>query len=281
MNDAAVTLPRISVVTPCFNGERFLEDCMRSVLDAKYPNLEYIVIDGGSTDRSVEVIRKYEGHLAYWHSRPDGGQAQAINLGLARATGDVLAYLNADDRYCPGTLDGVATLFREHPDINVVFGDAVFTDESGRTTARYAGVDRPFAEKILYWRGWPIPQPTVFLRRSVVDAHGVLDESFSYALDYDWFLRIARTERFHHTGAVLAEYRLRGDSKTGVWPKTRWRFHEECARAVRKHLHPGRPLYWYWWGSYLIDSVRPPRGWGRRVRRRGAAWLTRAKAAWR
>ena len=279
--DGHRSLPRITVVTPCYNGGRFLEACIRSVLDDDYAGLEYIVIDGGSTDDSVEIIKKYEARLAYWHSRCDRGQAHAINTGLARATGDVVAYLNADDRYRPGTLHTVAGLFRERPDVNVVFGDADFTDEAGRTTARYVGVDQPFARKIQYWRGWPVPQPTVFLRRAVLQAHGGLDESCHYALDYDWFLRIARTERFHHAGAVLAEYRLRGDSKTGDWLQSREKFFVECARAVRKHVHPGSALYWYWCASYVLHRVRPPAGWARRLRRRAARPLRRARAAWR
>jgi glycosyltransferase involved in cell wall biosynthesis len=274
-------LARISVITPCYNTGRFLEACIRSVLDEDYHDLEYIVIDGGSKDDSVEIIKKYETRLAYWHSRPDRGQAHAINMGLVRATGDVVAYLNADDRYRPGTLHAVAKIFRERPGVNVVFGDAEFTDEEGRPKARYVGVDRPFAQKIRYWRGWPIPQPTVFLRRAVLQAHGGLDESFHYALDYDWFLRISRTERFHHAGAVLAEYRLRGDAKTGDWLQTRGKFYEECARAVRKHVHPGSALYWSWRVSYLFDAARPPRGWTRRLRWRAAASFRRARAMWR
>jgi glycosyltransferase involved in cell wall biosynthesis len=273
--------PRITVVTPSYNAGRFLEACISSVLDDGYAGLEYIVIDGGSTDDTLEILGKYETRLAYWHSRPDRGQAHAINTGLARATGDVVAYLNADDRYRPGTLHTVAALFRDRPDVNVVFGDALFTDEAGRPTARYVGVDQPFAEKIRYWRGWPVPQPTVFLRRGVVQAHGGLDESFHYALDYDWFLRISRTERFHHAGAILAEYRLRGDSKTGDWLQSREKFHVECARAVRKHVRPGSALYWSWWAAYLLDRARPRRGWARRVRARATASARRVRAGWR
>lgn len=273
--------PRITVVTPCYNAGRFLEACIRSVLDEHYDDLEYIVIDGGSADGSVEIIKAYEPRLAYWHSRPDRGQAHAVNIGLARATGDVVGYLNADDRYRPSTLHTVAAIFRERSDVTVVFGDAEFTDEADRATARYVGLEQPFGRKIQYWRGWPVPQPTVFLRRRVLEAHGGLDESFHYALDYDWFLRISRTERFHHAGAVLAEYRLRGDSKTGDWRQTRARFHAECARAVRKHVGPGSALYWYWWGSYLFDRARPPRGWARRVRQRAQTAFRRAGAVWR
>jgi glycosyltransferase involved in cell wall biosynthesis len=243
--------PRITVVTPCYNTARFLESCIRSVLDQEYDALQYIVIDGGSTDGSVDVIRTYEPRLAYWHSRPDRGQAHAINQGLALATGDVVAYLNADDQYCAGTLSAVAAILSERPDVTVVFGDAEFIDEAGSPMGRYAGVDQPFERKLQYWQGWDVPQPTVFLRRRVLDRHGVLDESFQYALDYDWFLRIARTERFQHAGAVLAQYRLHSGSKTGDWASTKHRFHAECARAVRKHLVPWSAAYWRWRGARL------------------------------
>ena len=114
-----------------------------------------------------------------------------------------------------------------------------------------------------------------------VQTHGGLDESFHYALDYDWFLRIARAERFHHVDAVLAEYRLRGDSKTGNWRQTRGKFHVECARAVRKHVRPGSALFWSWWATYLLDRLRPPRGWVRRLRGRAGASLRWVRAGWR
>jgi len=248
----AAARPRITVVTPCYNAAGFLDACIRSVLDQAYDDLEYIVIDGGSTDGSVGVIRAYEPRLAYWHSRPDRGQAHAINQGLALATGDVVAYLNADDRYCPGALPAVAAILGQRPEVTVVFGDAEFIDEAGGRTGRYDGVDQPFERKLQYWRGWDVPQPTVFLRRRLLDRHGVLDEGFRYALDYDWFLRIARTERFQHAGAVMAQYRLHRGSKTADWSSTKHRFHAECARAVRKHLAPWSVAYWRWQGDYLL-----------------------------
>lgn len=255
--------PRITIITPSYNSGRFLEACILSVLQQDYGNLEYMIFDGGSTDNSVAIISRYATQLAKWVSAPDRGQAHAINLGLAAATGDIVAYLNADDTYAPGALSRVSAIFAADANVQVVFGDAQFIDAAGRPLRMYPGCDVPFSQKIRYWQGWPIPQPTVFLRRCVIERYGGPDERFRYALDYDWFLRISRHERFHHAGAVLAHYRLHSDSKTGDWSRTRHRFYAECRIAVRKCVSRTSPLYWSWLGSYAwhrasgrVDSRR-------------------------
>src|SRR5262245_9832375 len=115
--------PRISIVTPSFNQACFLEQCLLSVLDQRYPDLEFLVLDGGSTDGSVEIIRRYENRLTHWVSEPDGGQSAAINRGFCRATGDVVAWLNSDDYYLPGALERIADAYRKSPDASFYFGD--------------------------------------------------------------------------------------------------------------------------------------------------------------
>src|ERR1700682_3938734 len=126
-----LTLPRISIVTPSFNQGPFLERTIRSVLDENYPALEYIIVDGGSTDESVAIIKRYERHLAYWVSEPDAGQSNAINKGLNRATGTILTWLNSDDYYMPGTLDSIATAAVAHPEAGAYVGAGDVVDASG------------------------------------------------------------------------------------------------------------------------------------------------------
>ncbi|MGQ0603596.1 MAG: glycosyltransferase family 2 protein, partial [Anaerolineales bacterium] len=125
---AALPLPRLSIITPSFNQAQFLEATLRSVLDQHYPNLEYLVIDGGSTDDSVAIIQRYADRLAYWVSEKDRGQSDAINKGLARATGEIVAWLNSDDTYLPGALAAQAGYLCAHTDVEVVYGDCVYTD---------------------------------------------------------------------------------------------------------------------------------------------------------
>jgi len=169
VNSDGRSWPRISVVTPSFNHARFLEATIRSVLLQGYPDLEYIIIDGGSTDGSVELIRKYEDHLACWVSESDRGQAHAINKGFARATGDIVSWLNSDDIYESGVFRLVAENLDPVAGPYVVFGDCLFIYERGRSMRLFRGIDRPFYRKLCYWRGWDIPQPTVFVARRVID----------------------------------------------------------------------------------------------------------------
>ncbi len=125
------SLPRVSIVTPSFNQAAFLEETIQSVLSQDYPNLEYIIIDGGSTDGSVEIIKKYADKLAYWVSEKDTGQADAINKGLIRVTGEIVAWLNSDDIYLPGTIRAAVEALQAHPDCGLVYGDVLSVDAKG------------------------------------------------------------------------------------------------------------------------------------------------------
>jgi len=248
--------PLISIVTPSYNQAQFLEETILSVVSQDYPNIEYIVIDGGSSDGSVDIILKYADHLAYWVSEPDKGQSDAINKGLKRATGQILAWLNSDDLYYPGTVQTAVDVFRRLPEIGFMFGSAMFVEEDDTPRYVYPGVDRPFFHKLQYWRGWDIPQPTLFFRKRVLDEFGGLDESFRYALDYEWLLRVSRTTPAYCSDAVLATYRLHGGSKTGHWQASKHLFHDECAKAVRKHVPPSSRLYWQWQAARAIHKVQ-------------------------
>ncbi len=126
--------PKISIVTPSFNKKQFLERCVLSVLNQGYPNLEYIIMDGGSTDGSLEIIKKYAQHLAYWASGPDSGQVEALNKGFSGVIGDIIAELDADDFYYPGVFTKVAEYFTKYPSIDLLYGNTILVSEKGRNT---------------------------------------------------------------------------------------------------------------------------------------------------
>lgn len=182
-------LPRISIVTPSFNQAPFLEETIRSVLAQKYPNLDYIIIDGGSTDGSVELIKKYSPWLSYWTSKKDGGQSEAINKGLARATGEIFAWLNSDDSYQHRTLWAAADLFRSHPELGLGYGPCNILDSASRMIGvRYA----PDPNLLLMLRACSnlIPSPSTFFRTAAIRAVGGVALSLHYTMDYELCVRM-------------------------------------------------------------------------------------------
>ena len=205
--------PCVSVITPSYNQGQFLEETIRSVLLQGYPNLEYIIIDGGSSDKTVQIIERYAPWLAYWTSEPDRGQSHAINKGLKRAEGEVVAYLNSDDIYLQGAVQKVLTYLMDHEDVDVVYGDCLVTDLGGRTTAIWRS--RPFdlfGELCLN----SINQPTVFMKRRVLDLVGYFDEGLLYTMDIDYWFRAGMQAKFEYFPVELAAFRITEDSKTGI-----------------------------------------------------------------
>lgn len=179
---------RVSIVTPSYNQAGFLEETIRSVLDQDYPEIEYWVMDGGSNDGSVDIIRRYAPRLAGWVSEKDSGQAEAINKGFTRATGDIIAWVNSDDYYLPGTIRSVVETFERHPEVGLVYGDVVSIDGEGQ----------PF--NVMRYRPWELDdliqfnilgQCAVFMRRSVQLQAGLLDPTYHYMLDHHLWLRMA------------------------------------------------------------------------------------------
>ena len=188
-----------------------MEEALRSVLDQRYPRLEYIVIDGGSTDGSVEIIRRYEHRLAYWVSEPDRGQAHALNKGLEKVTGDVVAFINSDDVYLPGALNAVAGFFAEHPDSKWVCGDAIqFGD--GHPTQLIRALVPKSAAHVLSW-AYMAPQPAMFWRRELLA--GGFDERWRYCFDNELYARLLLAGyECRHLPLPFAAYRLHINSKT-------------------------------------------------------------------
>lgn len=181
--------PCITIVTPSFNQAEYLERTIRSVVDQGYPRLEYIVLDGGSTDGSLDVIERYAPHLSYWRSAPDGGQAAAINEGWRMARGDVLAWLNSDDYLLPGALAAVAEAFGRNPQAYLVYGSMDRVDAAGR---QLGSIGSKYRWRTLLLSRQLIPQPAAFVRRAAVERVGALDPSLHYSMDYDFFLRVVQ-----------------------------------------------------------------------------------------
>ncbi len=218
--------PFFSVITPSFNQAAFIEQTIASVLQQKDQAFEHIVIDGGSKDGTVEILKKFP-HLS-WVSEPDRGQAHALNKGLARAAGKIIAWINSDDWYEPGAFSAVANFFNEHPDAKIVMGDCNLVDERGNKTGHIVNAARGFNELKKYWKGKSIPtQPALFFWRELIEECGPADESLFYAMDYDLWMRFARKHRFHRLERTLANYRFHPKAKggDGNWDKFKpeWR----------------------------------------------------------
>lgn len=235
--------PKVSVVTPSFNQGQFLEETIRSVLLQGYPDLEYIVIDDGSTDDSVEIIKRYEPWLAYWVHQENRGQSAAINEGFRRATGEIVAWLNSDDTYEPGAVMEAVRVLDHDAGRHIVNGGVALTDAENRPTreirsSRYT-LDRLQRHWIQYCTP---PQPAIFWCRHILDEVGLLDESLRYVMDYDLWCRIARHYEFHQVNRRLARYRVHAESNTGKgWEP----FRDERRRICRRYWgSKWKPKYW-------------------------------------
>lgn len=215
--------PRVSVVTPSYNQGQFIEETIRSVLLQGYPGLELIVVDGGSTDGTVEILRRYEPWIACWVSERDRGQTHAINKGLERATGDIFAYLNSDDLYAPGAVQRVSEAFLAHPGADVVHGECIYIDEAGEELFSMRGRAASFGEYLRIWNRFAkrdfLTQPEVFCRTAVVRSVGGFREELRSVMDFEMWLRLlARGCRFHPLDVPVAKFRTYVAQKSSVDP---------------------------------------------------------------
>ena len=204
-------LPKISIVTPSYNQGKYLEETISSVLAQEYPNLEYIIVDGGSGDNSVSIIKKYESQIHSWVSEKDSGQSEAINKGFKRASGEIISWLCSDDIYLPGTLHKVANHFTNHPGAIMIHGKSVLFDESGK--GKVIGAD-PENLALRYFTVIPFPQPSSFFRKKLIDEQGLLREDLHFAMDYDLLVRAALGYQIIPVDDIFSKYRLHKDSKT-------------------------------------------------------------------
>ncbi len=207
--------PTISIVTPSFNQSQFLERTILSVISQKYPQLEYMIQDGGSTDDSAQVMEHYSPFLKHWESIKDNGQSHALNLGFRHATGDIMAYLNSDDILLPGTLNYVAHFFNEHPDVDVIYGHRVLINENDHEIGRW--VLPPHDSAVLTWADF-VPQETLFWRKRIWDkVGGKIDEKFLFAMDWDLLLRFADAgAKFERLPRFLGAFRVHVNQKTSA-----------------------------------------------------------------
>jgi len=202
--------PLVSIVTPSFNQARYLEDTIRSVLDQDHLNLEYIIVDGASTDGSIDIIRKYQDKLAWWVSEKDSGQAEAINKGLARARGEIVAWLNSDDTYLPGAISAAVRAFEENQDVVLVYGNMLAVNENGDITNVFKYRQMSLADLLCFQI---IGQPAVFFRRAALEKAGKLDATYHFFLDHHLWLRIALQGRILHVDETWAAARYHAEAK--------------------------------------------------------------------
>lgn len=290
--------PLVSIVTPVYNLADFIEETVLSVLNQDYPRIEYIVMDGGSTDGTLEILAKYRDRLRVI-SQADRGTADAINQGFRLSRGEIFAFLNADDTYLPGAVRTAVECLAAHPEAGGVYGEANWVAEDGRFIERYP--TRPFDPALLAHECY-ICQPACFLRRETFLNAGLLDPDLECVFDYDLWIRVSRLARLEKTDAVLANSRMRPAGKT---LGQRRRVFREALWVLRRH-YGYVPFEWvYAYSAFLLDRrdqffqpLRPsvPKllaslalgvGWNRskapRFVAEWARWLTPSAAArhWR
>jgi len=246
---------RISVITPSFNQGNYIEQTIRSVIYQKYPDIEHFVIDGGSSDATLDILKRYP--QLNWVSETDRGQADALNKGFRKATGDIIAWINSDDWYEPGAFRAVADFFTANPEKNIVMGDCNLVDRNGAIFDKVINHERGFDELKQHWISRSIPtQPAIFFRKNLLDQFGMLDESLHFAMDYDLWMRFAQKNRLYHLEQTVANYRFHNDAKGGDqnWSK----FLPDCLTVYDRYCQPQVsvviPCYNY--AHYLGEAVQ-------------------------
>ena len=232
-----VKASKISIITPTLNQAAFIEQTISSVLGQGYPDLEYIIIDGGSTDGTVDLIRKHERHLAYWVSEKDAGQSNAINKGLKRATGDIIAYMNSDDYYLDGAFERVADAYRENPDVDLWHGRCRIVDQFGAKVDERIGSIERYDEILDLWDVWwkrrNFVQPEVFWTKRISKKVGAFREDLNLVMDYEYWLRIfAAGGAARFIDAELAAFRLQPNQKSTQPARTA----QELLEVVQPYL---------------------------------------------
>ena len=206
---------RVSVVTPSFNQGKYLEETIRSVLEQSYPEIEYIIIDGGSRDQSLDIIRKYENRLAYWQTGKDRNAWDAINQGWEKSTGEIFCYLNADDVFLENTVQTIVEKFQQNPNVDVLYGDATAIDSNGKQLFPFASENFDIAKIFRTWED-PIRQPSSFFRASVFKQYGGTDETYPFCADFEYWIRIAPTSKFLYIPLNLSLVRLHAETRTAT-----------------------------------------------------------------
>lgn len=221
--------PRISIVTPSYNQARFIEETIRSALLQGYPNLEYLILDGGSTDGSVEIIKKYERWLIYWVSEPDKGQSNAINKGWRQATGELVTWLNSDDVYMPAALQSVAQSWRDENTVGFIHGHAQCVDIDGKPIAKSGVIGAPFDFRKSLLNAENCVAVSAFVSRTALGEIGYLDTNLHMTMDWDLWLRLGSRFESTFVSEILLKYRWWSNSKTASqWSRP------EAVKIVKK-----------------------------------------------
>jgi glycosyltransferase involved in cell wall biosynthesis len=238
--------PLVSIVTPSFNQARFLEDTILSVLGQDYPNIEYLIVDGGSTDGSVEIIQRYSDRLGWWVSEPDQGQTDAINKGFAQAKGNILGWLNSDDIYLPHAVSEAVGYLQANPDVGMVYGDANLINEAGQLIGKFPARQTDYKR---LRRGYVhIPQQASFFRSDLWHLVGPLDPTFYFAMDYDLWVRLARIAPLRYFPSPWANFRLHGTGKSVTADERCW------PEMLRVHQREGGGRFSW---LYFKAKIRP------------------------
>jgi glycosyltransferase involved in cell wall biosynthesis len=250
-------LPLVSVITPSFNHARYIEATIQSVLLQDYPHIEYIIVDGGSTDETVDILKRYESKLAWWVSEKDQGQTDAINKGFAHATGDILAWLNSDDTYEPGAISAAVKYLQEHPHIGMVYGDCNFINENGNEIGKFNAAQT--SHRLIRQGYVHIPQQTMFFRADLWKQVGPLDPSFYFAMDYDLWTRISARAEIKYMPQTWANFRLHTTGKTIMADDRCW------PEMIRVHYRDGGSFLSLIVVKYYIRKlIAPLWNWRRR-----------------
>ena len=251
--------PLVSIITPSFNQARYLEATINSVLGQDYPSIEYIIVDGGSTDESADIIKKHEGRIAWWVSEQDKGQTDAINKGFNRATGDILAWINSDDTYNPGAVSAAVKYLLENPEVAMVYADCNFIDENDKVIGKFNAAQTDYhrlREGYVH-----IPQQTMFFRAKYWKELGPLDPSFYFAMDYDLWTRIAAHAPFKYlAGQTWANFRLHTSGKTVAADDRCW------PEMIRVHYRDGGSFFSIIMAKYYLRKIIGPL-WKWRIRK--------------
>lgn len=233
MSPESDSKPLVSIVTPSYNQEAYIEDTLRSVMNQSYPNVEHIVTDGGSSDDTIEILEEYETkYNLRWVSEPDEGQSDAVNQGFEKADGDIVGWLNSDDVYfSKNAITSIVDTFESNPETDIVYGDDVFLDESGTIIRARKLYDWDYNRMLRWgWWGWTPASEATFYRSDVIDAEK-LDDQLEYVLDYEYFLRLGKQYDFHHSEATIAGKRQHEQTKSS----NRDEVEEEARRVLRDH----------------------------------------------
>jgi len=242
--------PLVSIVTPSYNQAQFLEQTIQSVLSQTYPNIEYIVVDGGSTDGSQEIIRRYDDQITSWLSEDDQGQTDAINKGFSMAEGDILAWLNSDDVYLPDAVEQAVAFLSDHPEIGMVYGHAYYVDEAGERMAEYPS---KITDYVGLRRGVnTIPQQSSFFRHKIWNMVGPLDPSYFYAMDYYLWVRISAVSPLAYLPKPLAHFRIHDASKSRTAARRCW------PEMIKLHFRDGGSRFSILYAKYLVRRVVEP-----------------------